>query len=29
MSGDYIEVYVTDNGDGTYTAIKLERDDLS
>jgi len=28
MSGDYIEVYATDNGDGTYTAVKIERDDM-
>ena len=28
MSGDYIEVYATDNGDGTHTAIKIEREDM-
>jgi len=28
MSGDYIEVYATDNGDGSYTAVKIERDDM-
>ena len=27
--GDFVEVHVVDNGDGTYTAIKLERDDES
>ncbi len=25
--GDYIEVHAYDNGDGTYTAVKIERDD--
>ena len=25
--GDYIEVYVVDNGDSTFTAIKIERED--
>ncbi len=28
MSGDYIEVYAIDNGDGTYTAVKIEREDM-
>jgi len=27
-AGDYIEVHVFDNGDGTFTATKLERDDV-
>lgn len=27
-TGDFVEVYVVDNGNGTYTAIKLEREDL-
>ena len=27
-SGDYIEIYVTDNGDGTFTAVRLEREDI-
>lgn len=26
-TGDYVEAYVIDNGDGTYTATKLERED--
>ena len=26
-SGDYIEVYAIDNGDGTFTATKIERED--
>jgi len=25
--GDYVEIYATDNGDGTYTALRLERED--
>lgn len=29
QTGDYIKVYASDNGDGTYTALKLERDDPS
>ena len=28
MVGDFIEVYASDNGDGTYTAVKIERDDM-
>ena len=27
-SGDYIEVYAIDNGDGTFTATKIEREDI-
>jgi len=28
-AGDYVEVHMFDNGDGTFTATKLERDDAS
>lgn len=27
--GDYVEIYVIDNGDGTYTARKVEREDMN
>ena len=28
VAGDYVEIYVIDNGDGTYTARKIEREDM-